>query len=162
MPDLTVIDGDKGTEKQHAIVAAGLFYEFSRQMLRLLAGADNVVETGDAMVRFIDYIDEHQVRYLMAMESATFEVRNRLVERLDKADVHIHDSAVFEAALKVAAECLADDTLSGARLSARRDDFQGRVEWQMLDREERSRQHGWSYLTKLAERLGKWKAPKKR
>lgn len=126
MSDLRVIDGGKGTESEAASrekrnydIATEMFGEFIRQMLRLLGGARNVPDLADIMVRFFDHIDEHQVYYRFAMRDAAYGAQEQIFERIGRDAKSMQLVSIVTNSLKLYAECLAEDNLSGARLEQR-------------------------------------------
>ena len=66
------------------------------------------------------------------------------------------ERAIIQAALRTLAESLATDPAAKGRRSQRSRSLHYAIRESVLEHEKQAREHGWSYVQNLIERLGPW------
>lgn len=159
MADFTVIEGGGQRRDWDREIAQQHFESFVVVLLRSLASGDGGYRLSEAFFRFLEHAQKTGVPVGPVLDGA---VKRLCEDAFDaKGDDYDADKKyVLETALMVIAESMASDNLARARKSKREGDFRQAIEEFVIGRERRSRENGWSYLSRATESLGKWPPPR--
>ena len=160
MVDLRVIDGGGGERSDKPAqwaeeMAAQALERLAVEILRGVArGPENSYRVGTAVRDLYEHLTPEaiKVRLYATMDAGLRSANSRL---LPDTPNNWDDALpwLLKSALRLAAETIATDGFARGRASQRRSDFDHAVEQYILQREERSREGGGSYLVRLLERL---------
>ncbi|MBS7544332.1 hypothetical protein [Ancylobacter oerskovii] len=160
MVDLRVIDGGggEGSDKQAQWaeeMAAQALERLAVEILRGVArGPENSYRVGTAVRDLYEHLtpESIRVRLYATMDAGLRSANSRLLpENPYKWDDEF--PWLLKSALRLAAETIATDGFARGRASQRRSDFDHSIEQYVLQKEERSREGGRSYLKRLLEQL---------
>lgn len=157
MVDLRVIEGSGSPEERQAAyaeeMAAAAFEALVVEILRAVArGSDNSHRVLDALRELYGKWTADGVRLGPPIRTGVLSVHERLLP----SDEDPYDGELrylLSCALRLTAERLATDGFARGRASQREDDFRRALESYLLEKEERSRRYGGSYLTSLLSQL---------
>ena len=155
MPDFTVIDGGDDPGRWEREVSQQNLEDFVVVLLRGLASGDDPYRVVEQFSRFVEHARRSKVPIGPVFKGAIRDLNARAFPRTDGSLSATERTEIVLAALRVIAERLATDDAARARLSRRIRDLDNVIDRDILDKEERSRAHGWSYLKNLMKRLGK-------
>jgi len=158
MPDLTVIDGrgGKDSEEWDRAFLQQHFEEFVVTLLRDLASGSASHHLTERFFRFVEHAQKTKLPIAPTFDGAVRQLYSRaLGTDTDSTDYAYEQKQIIEAALRVFAESMATDSFARARRSKREDQLTHALERKIRSSEKRSRENGWSYVTKVTEGLPK-------
>lgn len=165
MVDLRVIEGSGSPEEREAAYAEALAAEaFEALVIEVLRavgrGPDNSYRVIDALKELYGKWTAGGVRFGPPIRAGVLAVHERLLpSNEDPYDAELR--YLLSCALRLTAERLATDGFAKGRASQREDDFRRALESYLLEKEERTRHYGGSYLTSLLSRLPPLPPPKR-
>jgi hypothetical protein len=151
----TVIDGDgpRGPRELEDPHADSVRYHLRRlavELLRALArGDDHAGRLFGEIISFIKHAAELNRPPLGTLMAEVFQDLGKEISPENKKRYEGELDTVVLSALRVAAETWTDDGFTRARLSDRRQELGREIENYVVEHERRSRENGWSYLSKL-------------
>ena len=160
MVDLRVIDGGGGERDDRNAqwaeeMAAQALERLAVEILRGVArGPENSYRVGTAVRDLYEHLtpESIKVRLYATMDAGLRSVNSRLLpDNPNKWDEEL--PWLLKCALRLAAETIATDGFARGRASQRRSDLDHAIEQYILQREERWRESGGSYLARLLEQL---------
>jgi hypothetical protein len=155
MPDFTVIDGGGDRGRADRELSQQYFEDFVVALLRSLASGEHTYRITEQFFRFLEHAQESSVPIGQVFQVAIRDLNDRAIPFPDGFLRVEEKTEILLAALRVIAERASTDSLARARLSRRDHELQGAIERYTLDREERARANGWSYLKDLTKQFGK-------
>jgi hypothetical protein len=155
MPDFTIIDGDDDSGGENRELSQQFFEDFVVALLRSLASGDDPYRVVEQFFRFLKQAQQSKVPIGPIFAAAIRDLNDRAFPNKDGFLSLEEWSEIILASLRVIAERLATDDAARARLSKRVSNLDVAIERDILAKEGRSRDRGWSYLKNLEQRLGK-------
>jgi hypothetical protein len=155
MPDFTIIDDGGDSRREDKELSQQFFEDFVVALLRSLASGDDPYRIVEQFFRFLKHAQQSKVPLGPVFAAAIRDLNDRAFPDKDGFLLLEERTEIVLASLRVIAERLANDDAARGRLSKRVRDLDGAIERDILAKEERSRDHGWSHLKNLAQRLGK-------
>jgi hypothetical protein len=156
MPDFTVIEGGGDRKRSDRNLSQQYFEDFVLTLLRALARGEGAHQLREQFFRFIEHAQKKEIPIGQVFDAAVKNLHQRAFDAEGVPSYEAERKDVTQAAIRVIAESMALDSAARARLSSRVQDLTQAIEEKILASEERSREHGWSYVQRLTERLGKW------
>ncbi|WP_127089071.1 hypothetical protein [Aquabacter cavernae] len=153
MADLRTTDGGGGEagDDSARIAEAGAAWAFEKlavEMLRGIArGGQSSYPVGSALYDLYGHLTTDEVRLFPAIQSGLQALKGRLLPDDNPCDEELR--WLLRAAIRLAAERLATDGFAKGRASQRENDFRHDLERYLLNKEERARKYGGSYLMSL-------------
>lgn len=130
------------------------FHVFLMEMLRAVARGQSASKATDALIVFVDLSARARAPWGATIERAVRACNGLIEQRAAQSEL---DMALFDlggAGLLLMVEALALDPAAAARSAARSDALHGAVLRFVRACERQAQREGWSYLGKLAERIG--------
>lgn len=137
------------------------FANFTVELLRLLSGGGNAYNVTAALTRFVDHCVATKAPLGVTIGRTMSELYKAAFERQVHADSDMGEIALRRAALNVIIEDLTNDGFTAARRPKRSEHLRSCFDAQVMRREARSRENGWSYVAEMTKELGKWQGGKK-
>lgn len=160
MVDLTLIEGGGGTgpESDRAILARQALRELLVELLRALANGDpHAIRVTPAWFHFWDRAVASERPLSEIIGRVVFECHEQAISPYDEQGFpEPGERAIIQAALRTLAESLATDPAAKGRRSQRSRSLHDATKESALEHERKAREHGWSYVQNLVERLGPW------
>jgi hypothetical protein len=147
---LTVIEGG-GPRDPHEGPAR---YHFQRLICEILRGLARGDDLGQRVQTEMLAFQEHSAAVETALLSRIIsdvlrDLHKELIWEDVTDDYIVEHQAIIQTALRVAAETVADDSFAKARCQDREHELRRDIDQYIVGRERRSRESGWSFLTKL-------------
>lgn len=161
MPDLTVIEGGGEPKDWDRQISQQHFKSFVVTLLRSLAAGEGAYRLTQEFFRFLEHAQKTEVPIGPVLDGAVNSLHEQAFDTENQDDFRADQRRILQAALRVIAESMASDSAARARLSKREDSLTYAIEQKIIDSERRSREHGWSYVGKLTDHLGKWPTRRK-
>lgn len=155
MTDLTVIEGGGTPGNPNSEMAEAAFRRFVASLIRAIAGKQSVPELHAQLEDFVEFTDHANLSEVDVMQAALVTLTAQAFAAESDSLGQLSLDRVTRAALLFVAESFATDSAAHARRGKREHDLRNAIEQATLSRERRSRENGWSYLTKLHDDLDK-------
>jgi hypothetical protein len=155
MSNFTIIeDGGKGGDKGgapnfHDRVAVQALRRLTVEILRAIARGDDLSgRIAENLVNLAEHMSATDTPFNTIVNGTVAGLHQNLLSK-DPSDPEAE--RIVLASLKMAAETCADDGAAKGRSGKRDDTLTATIERYMINREQRSRENGWSYMGKLMD-----------